>query len=139
MRVNLISNHRPNTGLTQDVNILRGILAAVFEEKVEIQLVQYGQPQCSEADVNVFIGVMSPSLLSFAAKNIWIPNHESTYKTWIPYMDMVNEIWVKTHEAERIFKALTPTHVRYIGWTSLNKETPSKKNYYKASYRDWET
>jgi len=132
MRVNIISNHRPGTGLSQDVNILRGILTAMYEEKVKIQLVQYVQPQCAEADVNVFVEVINPSLFSYAAKNIWIPNHELTFKTWIPYLNMVNEIWVKTEEAEEIFKRLTPTKVRYIGWTSLNKETPSKKNYFKA-------
>jgi hypothetical protein len=55
MRVNLISNYRKNTGLSQDVNIMRGILTAVFKENVEIQFVQYIQPQCQEADVNIFL------------------------------------------------------------------------------------
>lgn len=132
MRVNIISNHRPGTGLSQDVNILRGILTAIFEEKADIRLVQYVQPQCAEADINVFIEVVNPSLFSYAAKNIWIPNHEWTYQTWIPYLHMVTEIWAKTEECAQIFKKLTPTKVRYIGWTSLNKETPSKKNYFKA-------
>jgi len=132
MRVNLISNHRKNTGLSHDVNIMRGILTAVFQENVQIQLVQYIQPQCQEADVNIFFEVVNPALFSFAAKNIWIPNHEWTYKSWIPYMHMMNEIWVKTTEAERIFKEQTSTKIRYIGWTSLNKETPSKKNYHQA-------
>jgi len=132
MRVNIISNHRKNTGLSQDVNILSGLLTAVFDENVEIQLVQYIQPQCKEGDVNIFIEVINPVLFSFAAKNIWIPNVECTPLTWVPYMDMLNEIWVKTHEAQRIFKDLTPTPVRYIGWTSLNKKTPCDKNYFKA-------
>jgi len=132
MRVNLISNYRKNTGLSQDVNILRGLLTVVFHDNVEIQLVQYIQPQCQEADINIFLELVNPSLFSYAAKNIWIPNHECTPRTWIPYMNMVNEIWVKTHEAERIFKELTPTHVRYIGWTSLNKQFPAKKNYHSA-------
>jgi len=132
MRVNIVSNHRKNTGLSHDVKILCGILTSIFEENVEIQLVQYVQPQCVEADINIFVETISPSLFSYAAKNIWIPNHECTPKTWIPYMNMVNEIWVKTHEAERLFRDLTPTRVRYIGWTSLNKETPSSKNYFKA-------
>jgi hypothetical protein len=132
MRVNLISNHHPRTGLAQDVNILRGILAALFEDSVSVRLVHYVQPHCDEADINIFIEVVNPSLLSYAAKNIWIPNHEWTYKTWVPYLHMMNEIWVKTTEAEEIFRKLTPTRVRYIGWTSLNKETPSKKNYFKA-------
>ncbi len=145
MRVNLISNHRQGTGLWQDVAIMKGILTAVFDENVQIQLVQFVQPQCSEADINIFIEKLNPSLFSYAAKNIWIPNPEMTPKTWEPYLHMVNEIWVKTHEAEEIFKKLTPTTVRYIGWTSLNKETPSKKNYFKAivplgknTYREYE-
>ena len=132
MRVNLISNHRKNTGLSQDVNIVRGLLTAIFNETVQIQLVQYVQPQCQEADINIFFEVVNPSLLSYAGKNIWIPNHECTFDTWVPYMNMMNEIWAKTHEAERIFKQLTPTHVRYIGWTSLNKQFPAKKNYHHA-------
>ena len=132
MRVNLISNHRKNTGLSHDVNIMRGLLTAIFDKHVQIQLVHYVQPQCQEADINIFLEVVNPSLLSYAANNIWIPNHEWTFDTWIPYMNMMNEIWVKTHEAERIFKELTPTHVRYIGWTSLNKQFPEKKNYNKA-------
>jgi hypothetical protein len=132
MRVNIISNLRPNTGLMQDVNLLRGIITIVFGENVQIKLVQCILPQCDEADVNIFVEFINPSLFSYAGKNIWIPNHESTYKSWIPYLHMVNEIWVKTHEAERVFKELTPTHVRYIGWTSINKQTPKRKNYYKA-------
>ena len=132
MRVNIISNHRPNTGLSQDSKILGGILYGMFEEKLELKYVQYVQPECSEADVNVFLGMMNPSLLSYAATNVWIPNHELTPRTWTPYLEMVDEIWVKTTEAERIFSSLTTKKVRYIGWTSLNKQTPKRKNYYKA-------
>lgn len=131
MRVNLISNHRKFTGLSQDVSILRGLLYSIFEKDVEINLVQYIQPECPEAEVNIFVEFVNPSLFSFAAKNIWIPNPEYTPKTWLPYMHMMTEIWAKTYECQRIFQALTPTTVRYIGWTSLNKITP-KKNFFKA-------
>jgi hypothetical protein len=132
MRVNLISNHRKNTGLSQDVYILRGILTAVFDKDVHISLFQYSQPLCAEADFNIFLEVLNPALFPYASKNIWIPNHECTFKTWIPYLKMFDEIWVKTHEAQDIFKSLTSTTVRYIGWTSLSKEFPQKKNYFKA-------
>ena len=132
MRVNLISNHRPGTEVWQDISIMRGILTAVFDEKIQIQNVQYVQPHCDEADINIFIESINPSLFPYAGKNIWITNPEMTSKKGEPYFHIVNEIWVKTHEAEEIFKKLTPTTVRYIGWSSLNKETPSKKNYFKA-------
>ena len=85
MRINLISNFNPNTGLTHDSLILRGILSLVYKEP-EIRKVQYIQPQCSEAELNIFLEVINPSLFSYAGKNIWIPNHEWTYQTWIPYI-----------------------------------------------------
>jgi hypothetical protein len=132
MRVNIISIYNRKNPSTKDVDIMRGILTVIFGKDVDIQLIQYVQPQCREADINVFFDVVNPSLLSYASKNIWIPSHEKTYQTWIPYANMMNEIWAKTHETERIFKQLTSTCVRYIGWTSLNKQTPSKKNYHKA-------
>jgi hypothetical protein len=129
MKINIISNHRPKTGLRQDCQIIAGLL---LSKEVEVKFVQYVQPHCDEADINIFVETVNPSLFAYASKNIWIPNHECTCRTWIPYMHMMNEIWVKTREAESIFKKLTPTNVRYIGWTSINKETPKSKNYFKA-------
>jgi hypothetical protein len=46
---------------------------------------------------------------------------------------MVDQIWVKTHEAERLFAAWVPSEkIHYIGWTSIDKVVPDKKNYWKA-------
>ena len=129
MKINIISNHRER-GLIHDVKILAGLLYSTGG--VEVKLIQYVQPQCEEADVNIFVEIVNPSLFAYASKNIWIPNPESTYQSWIPYMHMMNEIWVKTREAETIFSGLTKTPVKYIGWSSINKQTPSRKNYYKA-------
>jgi len=128
MRINLIGNFAPNTGLTQDAMILRGLLTAVHGEPL-IRKVHHYFPQCEEAEINIFIEVINPSLFSYAAKNIWIPNHELTFKTWIPYLKMVDEVWVKTREAEKIFADYSP---RYIGWTSIDKVFNPKKNYHKA-------
>jgi hypothetical protein len=134
MRVNIIYNARANTGLFQDASLLRGILAAVFDKDVQIRGVNFNLPECEEADVNIFLEVMNPSLFSYARKNIWIPNPEWTYTTWVPYLDMVDEIWVKTKEAESIFTPLTKTPIRLIGWSSFDKmwDLTEKKNYYKA-------
>jgi hypothetical protein len=137
MKVNIISNFQANTGLSQDSNILRGILTAVYGDNVQIFRIPYVFPQCSEADVNIFLEVVNPSLFSYARKNIWIPNQEWTYKSWIPYMTMFDEIWVKTTEARRCFNEASnyKANVKYIGWSSIDKgwnpET-IKKNYSKA-------
>lgn len=131
MKVNIIANFQQNTGLMQDAGILRGILSAQFGESVQIFKVPHVLPECGEADVNFFLEVINPSLFPYARKNIWIPNQEWTYRTWIPYISMVDEIWVKTNEAESVFKQYSDS-VRNIGWTSIDKVYPDKKNYHKA-------
>jgi len=131
MRINLIGNFsKVNTGLTQDAMILRGLLTNAHGE-VQIRKVHYAMPQCAEAEINIFIENMNPSLIPYASKNIWIPNTEWTYKSWTPYSRMVDEIWVKTKEAYSIFSELAP-NVKYVSWTSIDKIYNDKKDYNKA-------
>jgi len=135
MRINLIGNFTPNTGLSQDALLLRGIFTNLFGDKVHFFKVPYQYPQCQEAELNIFIEVMNPSLISYAQRNIWIPNLEWTYKTWIPYCKLIDEIWTKTSEATIIFKMLcegTSTKVNSICWSSIAKSLSEKKNYSKA-------
>lgn len=124
------------SGLTQDVRLLRGILTIVFDKDVDISIVPHVFPQCRDADVNFFLEVINPSLFAYARKNIWIPNPEWTHKSWEPYLNMVDEIWVKTAEARHIFNEAVNHQkpVRFIGWTSIDKAwTPEqRKNYSKA-------
>jgi hypothetical protein len=137
MKVNIIANFQKNTGLMQDAAILRGILTAVFGDNVQIFRIPHVFPQCDEADYNFFLEVINPSLFSYARKNIWIPNAEWTYKTWAPYLSMIDEIWVKTTEARRIFNEAVDYKkpVKLIGWTSIDKvynPATDRKNYSKA-------
>lgn len=133
MRINLIGNHRKGTGVSHDVQILHGLIAHVLGESAQIRHVPHYLPHCPQAELNIFVEVINPSLFMYAGTNIWVPNPEWTYKTWEPYASMVDEIWVKTHEAEKLFGAWVPAEkLRYIGWTSIDKVMPEKKNYWKA-------
>ena len=132
MRVNIIGNFAPNTGLHQDACILRGMLNTVFGDSVHMFKVHHIYPQCNDAEVNIFLEVVNPSLFSYARKNIWIPNVEWIFKSWVPYLDMVDEIWAKTHETYEILRNITNTPVKYIGWTSIDKTYSKKKDYSKA-------
>ena len=131
MRVNIIGNLKKNTGVSQDIHILHGMIVHAFGDETEIRHVPHYYPQCNQAEVNFFIEVINPALFIFARKNIWIPNPEWTYKNWEPYARMVDEIWVKTHEAEKIFQNWD-CKVRYVGWTSIDKVMPERKNFHKA-------
>ena len=131
MRVNIIGNHKKNTGVVQDVHILHGIITHALGNETEFRHIPHYYPQCPQAEVNFFIEVINPALFIYAAKNIWIPNPEWTYKNWKPYASMVDEIWVKTHEAEQSFVEWG-VPVKYIGWTSIDKVMIEKKDYHKA-------
>ena len=131
MRINIVGNHKKDTGVSQDVLILQGMLTHVLGDETTFRHIPHMLPHCPEADVNFFIEVINPSLFAYAGKNIWIPNPEWTYQTWQPYAKMVDAIWVKTHAAEKIF-AEWGVPVQYIGWTSIDKIQPPRKNYHKA-------
>ncbi len=133
MRINIISNQKEVQDVAQDVQILHGVLAHALGESIQVRHVPYFHPQCPEADVNFFMEVVNPSLLMYAGRNVWIANPEWTRKTWEPYARMVDEIWVKTRDAEKLFQQwVAPEKIRYIGWTSIDKVMPTKKNYWKA-------
>ena len=123
MRVNFIGSFGKNTGVSQDVSILHGLVAHVLDKDAKIRHVPHRFPQCPQAEVNFFIEVINPALFAYAGKNIWIPNQEWTYQTWEPYAKMVDEVWVKTRQAEELFLKWTP-NVKYIGWTSVDKKYP---------------
>jgi hypothetical protein len=123
MRVNFIGSFGKNTGVSQDVSILHGLVAHVLDKDAKIRHIPHRFPSCPQAEVNFFIEVINPALFAYAGKNIWIPNQEWTYQTWQPYANMVDEIWVKTREAEELFLKWTP-NVKYIGWTSVDKKYP---------------
>lgn len=103
MRVNFIGTFGKNTGVSQDVSILHGLVAHVLDKDAQIRHVNHRAPSCPQAEVNFFVEVINPSLFAYAGRNIWIPNPEWTYQTWEPYAKMVDEVWVKTHEAEALF------------------------------------
>jgi hypothetical protein len=123
MRVNFIGTFGKNTGVSQDVSILHGLVAHVLDKDAQIRHVNHRAPSCPQAEVNFFVEVINPSLFAYAGRNIWIPNPEWTYQTWEPYAKMVDEIWVKTREAEQLFLSWT-VNVKYISWTSIDKKYP---------------
>lgn len=129
LRVNIIGNTN-SLGLAQDIHILHGMIFHTLGKGTVIRHVPHFHPQCEEAEVNFFVESVNPALFQFAKKNVWIPHPEWTQKVWKPYGKMVDEIWVKTREAEKLFAEWG--NVRYIGWTSIDKTVPEKKDYNRA-------
>lgn len=110
---------------------MRGILTALLGENVHIACVPYVFTHCEEAELNIFFEVLNPALFPYASRNVWIPNLEWTYRTWEPYFSMVDEIWVKTHEAHE-YLANRNISSTYIGWTSMSKGYADKLRFDRA-------
>jgi glycosyltransferase involved in cell wall biosynthesis len=72
-----------------------------------------------KADINIFIETPIESFFKFANKNYFIPNPEYCFCSdeVITSFDL---ILCRTHEVERIFKAITPK-IFYLGFTSLDR------------------
>jgi hypothetical protein len=130
MRVNLIYNSTTQTGLAQDVHLVRGMWNMV-DSTAEFSKVHHTQPQCAEADVNIFFEVVNPSLFIYAGINIWIPNPEWTYETWKVYIPQFDQIWCKTDQCYGLFRQYSIKCI-LTGWSSLGRGVGANKNFDKA-------
>jgi len=137
IRINLIT-YNNQYGLTNDMKMLAKLLEKHFKSKVEIKMVDFFHYKAPKADINIFLETISKILLKYADVNILIPNQEWYYKTWIPYLDEIDYIFVKTKYAEELFKNLITNSclkrdknevVKYIGWKSLDRKTPQEKDF----------
>ena len=131
IKINLIT-YNNQYGLTNDMIMLCKLLEKYFKSKLEIKIVDFFHYKAPRADINIFLETVSKILFKYANINILIPNQEWYYRTWIPYLEEIDFILVKTKYAEEIFKSLIPTRkdiVKFIGWKSLDRTLPIDKNY----------
>jgi hypothetical protein len=77
------------------------MIVHVLGKETEIRHVPHYYPECQQAELNFFIEVINPSPFPCEQEHLGSEITQWTYKTWEPYAKMVDEIWVKTHEAEK--------------------------------------
>jgi glycosyltransferase involved in cell wall biosynthesis len=125
IKINLIT-YNNQYGLTNDMRILAKLLEKHFVKKVDIKIVDFFHYKAPKADINIFLETVSKILFKYADINVLIPNQEWYYKNWIPYLEEIDYIFVKTEYAENLFKSLVHTRkdiVKMIGWKSLDRES----------------
>ncbi|RLS33411.1 MAG: glycosyltransferase [Planctomycetota bacterium] len=112
------STHRPARAIHQVRRWLRHGLEGV----VRAAAVRCGR--IDQADLNIFLEHLVPSQFHLAKSNVWIPNQEWMLFRWRPHLPRLDGIWVKTHYAERIFSALSPS-VTSVGFSSFDRYAPA--------------
>jgi hypothetical protein len=113
LKINLLS-HDNGVGLTQDVKIVKAILSDYDCKFIDIR---YKKP--SPADVNLFFEVLSPKFFPSAKHNLLFPNPE--WFMWPTLMKQIDLVLCKTHDAERMFKAMNCKTV-YTSFTSEDRK-----------------
>jgi hypothetical protein len=79
--------------------MLAKMLEKHFGKRIEIKMVDFFHYKAPQADVNIFLETISKSLIKYADVNVLIPNQEWYYKTWIPYLEDIDYILVKSKYA----------------------------------------
>lgn len=128
MQVNIVTNLTNQAGLQRDYEILRGLLEGWGIAVHGVQFNDYTTP-VPEADIAIFLEVVTdPAIRS--AKEVWfVPNDEWYYSSWDGAVTKrFSKVLCKTRHSEMIWEnKLTvrarPT-VQYIGWESKDLYDP---------------
>jgi len=91
-------------GLGKDADLLKHLLASLGQE---VTCTQFNYPiaTSNKYDVNIFLEVMNPEWLAYAAQNWIMPNTEWWYPQWNVLLPRINKVLCKTHDCERIWAA----------------------------------
>jgi len=138
------------SGLSRDINILRSMLVGlgctVFVNKnldggtrsSRLERIRRGL-QMSRAskvavryaqmrppfDLNIHLEDIQGGCLWLAKRNVLIPNQE-WFRDWCrPYLSLIDQVWAKTHLAQRLFSAIG-CDARLLGWSSVDRQSPGE-------------
>lgn len=105
MKINLITNHVNGAGLQRDSDLIDRMLREAGHQVVKIQFNDWNNHH-SRADLNIFLEVLEPNILSWSPVNYVIVNSEwwfsNVWDRWIP---RINKFIVKTRDGENIWRA----------------------------------
>jgi len=75
-------------------------------------------------ELNFHLESIYPDHFPVARRNVLIPNQEFFPERCHPHLGRIDEVWVKTRLAERLFQELG-CKVRFLGWASLDRRLSS--------------
>lgn len=131
IKINIIT-YNNNYGLTNDFNILKSSLIDILGDSISINFVNFFDYKIPEADINIFLEIVSNILINPKSINILIPNQEWFYRNWLPYLNKLDYIWCKTKYISTIFKDYVDksSKIEHIGWCSRDMYLSNiNKNY----------
>jgi len=129
MRFNLITYMNYPFGLGWDYNLLKNLLEGWGHEVrgVDLRSIEGNwEGPVEDADVNIFLELLSGPLFKFAKQNWFIPNQEWYHAQWDRWLPGLDKLLCKTHEAYNAFASRVPDEKRiHIGFESRDLYDPT--------------
>jgi Glycosyl transferases group 1 len=76
-------------------------------------------------ELNLHLEDVNGDYLGLARRNVLIPNQEWFRETSARYLESVDEVWAKSHFAQRLFADLG-CRTRYLGWMASDRAMPDR-------------
>lgn len=133
MKINVISLNNGHS-LTEDSQTLAFTLRKLYrKKKILFNYYQFRESSASQADVNIFIGIINYSLFKYAPINILIVDPHKFHKNWVPSLKKFDYILTKTDHAYQIISQLTDKEKIFnIGWKNKDYLDNSRSKDFKS-------
>ncbi len=118
LKINIVTNWAEHKGLWRDGCLLERLLLTWGHAPVQVQYDAPGDP--GQADLNIFLETVAPSLLPLARSNWWVVNPEWASPDYLACLPQLDRVLCKTREAEQLLAPLTNRAV-YVGWESEDR------------------
>ena len=121
-RFNIITNLTNGVGLQREYEILRDVLASAGHAVTGVHFQH--TVGCPQADVNLFLETVVPSVFGAAPENWVMPNPEWWLDEYQRSMPNLTRVLCKTRHAYDLFRVLAGDRACYVGFMSRDLYQP---------------
>lgn len=137
MRIAVITNTDNGAGLERDAQILKERLTELGHE---VRCEHFQRPGIGESDVNLFVEVLVPAWFARARRNLFIPNPEWFFSSWVEHLPRLDIVLCKTRYAMELFTGWGARRVEFLGFESFDVRmegvTPVRRALHVAGLSD---
>ena len=122
MKINIISLNNGHS-LSNDCEMICYSLKKYYKnKKLLFQYFNFQETNCSIADVNIFIGVVSNFFFKYSQINIFIVDHHKFDISWKPLLTKIDFVLTKTEYSKEIMKNyIDKDKIITIGWKTIDR------------------
>ena len=133
MKINIISLNNGHS-LSNDCEMICYSLKKYYKnKKLLFSYFNFQETNCSLADINIFVGVVSNFFFKYSQINIFIVDHHKFDISWRPLLPKLDYVLTKTEYSKEIMKNyISIDKIVNIGWKTLDRhDNTTEKDFNK--------